>query len=418
MSRPSTVLRLSALCSILFVCVHSLHAEKLSPFDIVATTLDGTVFKIDPDTGAQQIISTGGLHPSPALVNVHADGTIIIANDNQDFPDYTQNLILIDPETELQTFLTTVSGLYNFDLNQSGLYLASGNRVEHIPAGQSTPQLISIDGLLYDTPAITIDHHNNIYVSDTSQSEQNLGYTLHVNPNNGDQTVLTVGGLTHFPFDLALSPDHSSIITLSENKIFKVNPTTGDQQYITSLNYFNSGIALDFINLSVDPRGRVLTIPTSFPGFITPNPLISIDIETGAQEILSQSGLLTGTIIDFEVFVPFPADADIDGIVDLRDLAILATFFGQTQHQTWSSGDFTHDGIVDLRDLAVLATYFGQSSSSLYPQTAPASSQTSTIPEPSTLAITLLAGTALLRRKHKTKPENSIIAFSPSRSQP
>lgn len=65
-----------------------------------------------------------------------------------------------------------------------------------------------------------------------------------------------------------------------------------------------------------------------------------------------------------------PADFNFDNTVDLVDLAILATHFGQTDPGTpgttpgaitFTQGDANYDGTVDLQDLAVLANYFGQS---------------------------------------------------------
>lgn len=65
-----------------------------------------------------------------------------------------------------------------------------------------------------------------------------------------------------------------------------------------------------------------------------------------------------------------PADFNHDNTVDLIDLAILATYFGQTDpghplnpalNIDFTRGDANNDHSVDLQDLAVLATYFGQS---------------------------------------------------------
>lgn len=50
-------------------------------------------------------------------------------------------------------------------------------------------------------------------------------------------------------------------------------------------------------------------------------------------------------------------DADLDGEVNVVDLGILATHFGQSGG--WSEGDFNGDGEVNVVDLGVLATNFG-----------------------------------------------------------
>lgn len=405
MLRPSTVLRISALCLALFACAHSLHAEKLNPFDIVAISYEGHVFKIDPTTGAQQIISTGGLHPNPSSMKIHDDGTIVLINDNQEFETSTQDVILLNPDTGNQTFLTTSDEIFNLDVNQSGIYLLGPNQINHIPAGQSSPQLISQTGLLHYTTGIAVDNQNSIFVTDISQYDDNFSYTLHVNPFDGAQTVLTTGGIAGNAVDHVLTPDNRSLLTISNNNVIQIDIATGAQTHISSLNYLSDGLPLDFINPTLDPRGQLITTGSTYSSGPS-NHLLAVDIETGAQQILSSNGLLTQNIYDLEVFIPYPADADVDGIVDLRDLAILATFFGQTQNQTWSSGDFTHDGIVDLRDLAVLATYFGQTSTTLYPQTAPPLTQSISIPEPSTFTIILLACTAMCRRRNNQLTTN------------
>lgn len=59
-----------------------------------------------------------------------------------------------------------------------------------------------------------------------------------------------------------------------------------------------------------------------------------------------------------------PGDSNNDGIVNLVDLAVLATYFGLDANTdtsltiTWAEGDFTGDKIVNLIDLALLAEYF------------------------------------------------------------
>ncbi|QDU72509.1 hypothetical protein [Mucisphaera calidilacus] len=53
-------------------------------------------------------------------------------------------------------------------------------------------------------------------------------------------------------------------------------------------------------------------------------------------------------------------DADLNRTVDLLDLSILASHFGQSGD--WAQGSFNGDGVVDLLDLSILAAHFGDSS--------------------------------------------------------
>jgi hypothetical protein len=70
-----------------------------------------------------------------------------------------------------------------------------------------------------------------------------------------------------------------------------------------------------------------------------------------------------------------PGDANGDGRVDINDLTIVLTNFGQTG-MTWSQGDFIGDGTVDINDLTIVLTDFGKTYSA---------AGVKAVPEPSTL---------------------------------
>jgi hypothetical protein len=54
-------------------------------------------------------------------------------------------------------------------------------------------------------------------------------------------------------------------------------------------------------------------------------------------------------------------DADLDGAVNVADLANLAGNFGKISGMSWINGDFDYNGNVNVADLADLAANFGQS---------------------------------------------------------
>ncbi len=84
-----------------------------------------------------------------------------------------------------------------------------------------------------------------------------------------------------------------------------------------------------------------------------------------------------------------PGDASLDGSVDVTDLAILAAHW-ESDEAVWSMGDFNADGSVDVTDLAALAANWQAESSK--------SSRGGAIPEPSSIAMLCLLGSACLRR--------------------
>ena len=56
-----------------------------------------------------------------------------------------------------------------------------------------------------------------------------------------------------------------------------------------------------------------------------------------------------------------PGDANLDGKVNVNDLTIVLSNFGQTTNMNWSTGDFNGDGRVDVNDLTIVLAHFGQS---------------------------------------------------------
>jgi hypothetical protein len=86
-----------------------------------------------------------------------------------------------------------------------------------------------------------------------------------------------------------------------------------------------------------------------------------------------------------------PGDANLDGKVDVNDLTIVLSHFGQTG-TSWSTGDFVGDGTVDVNDLTIVLAHFGQS---------PGAGNVSAVPEPGTLLLLTAALVGLLGYPHR-----------------
>jgi hypothetical protein len=93
---------------------------------------------------------------------------------------------------------------------------------------------------------------------------------------------------------------------------------------------------------------------------------------------------LAASLTDGVIFVPELGDADFSDTVDVGDLGILAGNWGATG-VGWSKADFNGDDIVDVGDLGILAGHWGFDGSA--------------VPEPASMAILVLVGGPLLRRR-------------------
>ena len=94
-----------------------------------------------------------------------------------------------------------------------------------------------------------------------------------------------------------------------------------------------------------------------------------------------------------------PGDANGDGGVDINDLTIVLTNYGQTG-MTWTQGEFTGDGRVDINDLTIVLTNYGQ--------TAGSSTGLAAVPEPGALAVLLSAAVVVAWAFHRRRVVRSL----------
>ncbi len=80
-----------------------------------------------------------------------------------------------------------------------------------------------------------------------------------------------------------------------------------------------------------------------------------------------------------------PGDANGDGKVDINDLTIVLTNYGQSG-MTWGQGDFNNDGKVDVNDLTVVLANYNQS----------VGSSVAAVPEPSSTFLLGIGAISLL----------------------
>lgn len=138
-------------------------------------------------------------------------------------------------------------------------------------------------------------------------------------------------------------------------------------------------------------------------GTVNQQPIMSASITTGTRKQMTK--LDWATLDDLGWDLARNGDANADGTVDLSDLALLASRYGQSG--TWSTGDFNDDGLVDLSDLALLAANYGSTGIAGAPVEGMGSFDSdwafaqASVPEPGT---GLFAGAALLLLCKRNRP--------------
>ena len=76
---------------------------------------------------------------------------------------------------------------------------------------------------------------------------------------------------------------------------------------------------------------------------------------------MEENGAWFGQELTAQIAVALYGDANLDGRVDVMDLAILAANYRKQVTGGWSMGDFNGDGVVDVKDLALLAANYRHS---------------------------------------------------------
>ena len=67
--------------------------------------------------------------------------------------------------------------------------------------------------------------------------------------------------------------------------------------------------------------------------------------------------VMTGEVI---VVLAPPWDINGDHVVDIFDLVLVASHFGETGLPGWIREDVNRDGVIDIFDLVIVASHFGE----------------------------------------------------------
>jgi hypothetical protein len=210
----------------------------------------GAVISVDPNTGQQRLLARGGYLNGPMVLAV-VDGYLYVGNEG-DGSGAIHNIVQIDPSTGKQRLITEGGGF-------------------------------TILGGMVPAPG------NNLYVADDSAP----GAIWEVNLDTGKQTLLSQGRLLNYSIDVAVEPSGDLIVVNGGGAtndlaggVVRVNPHTGAQALVTS---FGADAGVDSVEVSGDGTIFVGAISTGN----RPGRVYAVDPDTGAQRIVSQDGQMS-----------------------------------------------------------------------------------------------------------------------------
>ena len=295
---------LSVLAPALLVLLFAsslVSAVTINPGDILvvdgnALGGSGGIFKIDPATGAQTIVSSGGFFQEPVGIVIEASGNIVVT-------DRTGFVIRVDPATGIQNVLSAggyFADPFGLALEADGnllvvdaAYGGSGAVIRVNPTtGQQT--LLTSGGFLDNPYGIAVEANGNIVVADNSTAVPPFtgqGGIIRVHPVLGTQTPVSIGAQPFgCPFGIDVEAGGTILTTVftyfsygcAPSAIFRANPGTGDQSVVSP---HSIGWIQPF-GMTTAPDGSILVVDEGYRAVYRMNPV------TGIPTVISQYGYL------------------------------------------------------------------------------------------------------------------------------
>ncbi len=254
---------------------------------IVSDFTSGVLFKIDPVSGVQTVIASGGGLVNPHGIAIESAGTILVAERS------SQSLLRLDLVTGIQTTVSSGGNFVNIidvELEANGDILVSDAganaifRVDPVTGVQSTVSSGSfVNNLLR---GMAVESNGNILALNNN--------VLRIDPVGGGQTLLASG--SNFQASANIVVEASGTILVVDRSAFsllggiiRVDPLSGAQSVVSS-----GGNFVDPFGLALEANGQILV------GDFTTNSVYRVDPISGVQTLLSTGGFLADPL-DMEI---------------------------------------------------------------------------------------------------------------------
>ncbi len=225
---------------------------------------DGAVIRVDPVTGRQSLLSSGGYFFDPAGIAIGPGGVLYVLDNFDGFNSGA--VIRVDPRTGAQTFVS---------------------------ANLILPRL-------FDFPfGIAVDRNGQIVVVNRSLGGAlpvpcavGTGSVFRVNPTNGAQTPISSLGRLAYPLGVAAAADGSLAIAnecggVSADGVVRIRPD-GAQEHVTTNN--TEDVLQTPERIAFDPSGGLL-VTDYVVGADGDGGLVRVNPATGAQAVVTTDSL-------------------------------------------------------------------------------------------------------------------------------
>jgi autotransporter-associated beta strand protein len=295
------------------------------------------------------------------------------------------------------------AGTGSVSLNSTALTVSNGGTFSGVIADGASSGSLTVAG-----GTLTLGGANTY----TGNTTVNTGATLNVTGSLAATNNVTANGSANFGAPLSA--------TLFTQQLASLSIAAGSTSSITASLHAATPKTLQVGSPITfgDPSS-----PSTSTLDVTNNILIATGLDTDALALIGSKKVVTSTAGlalgyknagggNYEIRATLLGDSDLDGKVNVADLANLAGNFGKTSGQVWINGDFDYNQNVNVADLADLAGNFGKdltsagfgsgsSASTAVASPAAVVAGGAAVPEPASLGLLGVGAIALLTRRQR-----------------
>ena len=321
------------------------EAVTLSPGDVVVVDSEafgfaGGVIRVDPVSGAQTTVSSGGSFVSPFGLALEADNDVLVA-DAEAFGG-SGGVIRIDPVSGAQTTVSSRGSFVNpfavaveadgdivvADAGSVGTTPGAVIRVDPASGAQTT---VSSAGLFECLAGMALEADGDILLTDLGPSCGGPRALFRVDPGTGAQTTVSSGGSLAFPFGVAVEDDGDILVADQvATSVIRVDPASGAQTTLSSGGSFVSPIAL-----ALEAEGDIVVADVS--AFNGDGAVFRLDPVSGAQTTVSTGDSIRGPT-GIAVVNALPAAED-DAYTTAQDTPLRVAAPGVLRNDSDADGD-------------------------------------------------------------------------------